>query len=413
MNFGRLSAKKISEILAGGDNSPSKMISSILTKADIANERLNCFITICKKFALDSAARLEKKLQNKQAPGRLAGIPIAVKDNIITKDIPTTCGSRMLANFVPPYNATAISDLLAEDAGKSFHIDEGDGYTNISLRPQGQTDFGTKVELKNMNSFRYIERALAYESERQKVLLENGEAVIQETRQWDENENVSRAMRSKEETRDYRYFPEPDLPPLQISDDWIEQIRSTQLELPAGKLDRFVDHYDISTHDASILTSSRGLADYYEQVVAESQNPRRASGWILTEVLKALKDNRIEVDQLKIGAKQLGQLIKKIDDGTISGKIAKDIFAEMIISGREVGEIIVGKGLVQISDEDAIGRIIREVIEENEDNVRLYHQGKIRLWPFFVGQVMAKTGGRANPQIVNRLLKEILDGEKA
>lgn len=187
-----------------------------------------------------------------------------------------------------------------------------------------------------MNSFRYVERALAYEFGRQKALLENGKAVIQETRQWDEDENVSRTMRFKEETRDYRYFPEPDLPPLKIDHDWIEKIRSTQPELPAQKLDRFVDSYDISADDASILTSSRGLASYFEQVAAESRNPRRASGWILTEALKVLKDNKIGVSLLKIEAKQLGQLIKKIDDGSISGKIAKDIFAEMVVSGREV-----------------------------------------------------------------------------
>lgn len=358
---------------------------------------------------------------------------------------------------------------LEEDAGKSFHVDNGEGYTNIdlnrcgvplleivtcpeirsphqaylflnrvrqivqylgicsgdmekgalrcdaniSIRIAGQTDFGIKVELKNMNSFRYVERALAFEFERQKALLEKEETVIQETRLWDEDENVSRPMRSKEETQDYRYFPEPDLPPLEIAGDWIERISSIQPELPAQKLDRFVDTYNLPAADAVILTSSRGLADYFELVAAESQNPRRSSGWILTEVLKALKDNGIEVDQLKIKAKQLGQLIKKIDDGSISGKIAKDIFAEMVISGGEVEEIIAGKGLVQISDKDAIGQVIREVIKENEDNVRLFQKGKTQLLAFFVGQVMAKTGGRANPQITNRLLKERLDGEKA
>lgn len=357
---------------------------------------------------------------------------------------------------------------LEEDAGKSFHQAEGNGYTNIdlnrcgvplmeivtrpdisspreahllldriklimrylgicsgdmekgalrcdaniSVRPDGQAEPGTKVELKNINSFRGVERALNYEIMRQKSLLEKGKRVIQETRLWDEENNLSHPMRTKEETQDYRYFPEPDLMPLDIEEDWIKKASGELCELPAEKLDRFMDEYRIPEYDAFILISSCELANYFEDVARISASPKLAANWIMTEVLKVLKDNKIEIDRFKIGAKQLGVLIKKIDEGSISGKIAKEIFADMALSSENAETIIGRKGIIQLTDVETIAGTIREVMKENEENVRLYQNGKSKLFGYFVGQVMAKTKGMASPKMVNKLLKDMLDGQE-
>ena len=267
---------------------------------------------------------------------------------------------------------------------------------------------GAKTELKNMNSFRNVQRAIEYEIKRQTHILDNDEKVIQQTRLWDTGKNETILMRTKEEAHDYRYFPDPDLVPIVVNDEWIEKIRKDLPELPDEKRKRFVKQYRIPEYDAGVLTSSRPLADYYEQCVEMFPQPKTTSNWIMGDILRALKTDDKEIMDCPVTPKHLTDMLKMIDDKTISSKIAKTVFEEMYSSGIPPVEIVKKKGLVQISDEDSILRIIQDILNKNKAEVEAYQNGKTKLLGFFVGQVMKATQGKANPALVNTLLKKNL-----
>jgi aspartyl-tRNA(Asn)/glutamyl-tRNA(Gln) amidotransferase subunit B len=282
---------------------------------------------------------------------------------------------------------------------------------NVSVRPQGERDFGTRTELKNMNSFRHVEKALEYEIKRQIALLEAGEGVVQESRLWDEEQERTLPMRGKEEAHDYRYFPDPDLVPLEVSEAWIEDIRGTLPELPAGKKERFVRQYGIPDYDADILTASRSLANYYEECVKLCGEAKMVSNWIMGDLLRELKKDDREIEECPVPPKHLASMLKMIKDGVISGKIAKTVFEEMYRSGDDPEKIVHEKGLIQLTDVNEIQRIIRGVLEENPKLVENYQKGKEQIFGFFVGQVMRATKGKANPKLVNELLRKSLSKE--
>ncbi len=279
---------------------------------------------------------------------------------------------------------------------------------NISVRPRGQREFGTRTELKNMNSFRHVEKALEYEIKRQITLLEGGEKVVQESRLWDEDQERTVSMRGKEEAHDYRYFPDPDLVPLEVSEAWIDDIRNTLPELPVEKRDRFVDQYGIPEYDAGILTASRALAEYYEECIRLSGEAKMVSNWIMGDLLRELKKDDRDIEECPVTPQHLASMLKMIKDGVISGKIAKTVFEEMYQSGKEPEKIVREKGLVQLTDSGEIQRVIQGVLEENPKLVQDYRKGKEQLLGFFVGQVMKATRGKANPKLVNELLRESL-----
>ncbi|MEE9229147.1 MAG: Asp-tRNA(Asn)/Glu-tRNA(Gln) amidotransferase subunit GatB [Acidobacteriota bacterium] len=279
---------------------------------------------------------------------------------------------------------------------------------NVSIRPRGSDQFGTKTELKNLNSFRNVQRALAYEVERQTRILDEGSRVKQETRLWDAAEGRTGSMRSKEEAQDYRYFPDPDLLPLQISNEWIKAVRKDLPELPTARKHRFINDYGLPRGDAEVLTEDRLLADYFEEVVHISGNPKISANWILTELLREINAGDGNLEKMPVSAGHLGAMIKLIENKTISGKIAKTVFEEMVQTGKEPSAIVRDKSLVQIVDEEAILKIIDEVIAENPRPLAQYKDGKTATFGFFVGQVMKKTQGKANPQKVNELLRRRL-----
>ena len=279
---------------------------------------------------------------------------------------------------------------------------------NISLRSKGEKKLGTKTELKNMNSFRNVQKAIEYEIKRQTHILDNDEKVIQQTRLWDTSNNETIPMRTKEEAHDYRYFPDPDLVPIVVNDKWIEKIRKDLPELPDEKRKRFVKQYKIPEYDAGVLTSSRPLADYYEQCVEMFPHPKTTSNWIMSDILRVLKRDDKEIMDCPVTPKHLTDMLKMIENRTISSKIAKTVFEEMYSSGIPPVEIVKKKGLVQISDEDSILKIIQDVLNKNQVEVEAYRNGKTKLLGFFVGQVMKETQGKANPALVNKLLKENL-----
>ena len=279
---------------------------------------------------------------------------------------------------------------------------------NISLRSKGEKKLGTKTELKNMNSFRNVQKAIEYEIKRQTHILDNDEKVIQQTRLWDTVKNETIPMRTKEEAHDYRYFPDPDLVPIVVNNEWIEKIRKDLPELPDEKRKRFVKQYKIPEYDAGVLTSSRPLADYYEQCVEMFPHPKTTSNWIMSDILRVLKRDDKEIMDCPVTPKHLTDMLKMIENRTISSKIAKTVFEEMYSSGIPPVEIVKKKGLVQISNEDSILKIIQEVLSKNQVEVEAYRNGKTKLLGFFVGQVMKETQGKANPALVNKLLKENL-----
>ncbi|MGQ9509174.1 MAG: Asp-tRNA(Asn)/Glu-tRNA(Gln) amidotransferase subunit GatB [Thermodesulfobacteriota bacterium] len=281
---------------------------------------------------------------------------------------------------------------------------------NVSVRPMGETGFGTRTELKNMNSFKHVERALEYEIKRQIELLKSGEEVIQETRLFDANTGITISMRGKEEAHDYRYFPDPDLVPLRIDEDWIEEIKGSLPELPDKKKERFVHQYQIPEYDAEILTSTKAMAKYFEETVSLFSEPKIVSNWIMGELLRALKRDEREIDQCPVTPKHLAELLFLIKDGTISGKIAKDIFEEMYRTGERPEEIVKEKGWIQILDKAEIQKVIDRVIESFSKQVEEYRKGKEKIFGFFVGEVMKQTKGKANPQLVNELLMKKLKG---
>lgn len=275
---------------------------------------------------------------------------------------------------------------------------------NVSVRLKGESKYGTKTEVKNMNSFRNVERAIAYEIERQIDLLEDGKTITQQTLLWDADLGKAYPMRSKEEAHDYRYFPDPDLVTVVVNETWKNEIIKQLPELPDARCTRFIQDYNLPVYDAEILTSSRQLADYYEKLLNESVDKKNASNWVMTEVLKVLNEKNISIEDFPVKPKDLGQLIKMIEENKISTKIAKEIFPEMITTGKSANEIVTEKNLVQISDYVELERSIEKVLATNPKDVEDYLSGKEKVIGFLVGQVMKETKGKANPKIVNELL---------
>lgn len=289
------------------------------------------------------------------------------------------------------------------------NMDEGSmrADVNISVRHPGD-EYGTRAEIKNVNSVKAVQQAIDYEVRRQIDLIEDGGEVVQETRLWDPSKMETRSMRSKEEAHDYRYFPDPDLLPLKIEQNWVDEIKETLPELPDQKKHRFMKDYGLSLYDASVLIAERSRADYYE-TVANGRDAKMAANWVINDLLGALNKDGKTLSESPVSAEQLGGLIALIGDNTISGKIAKDVFAEMYETGKDADAIVEEKGLKQVTDTGAIEAIVDEVITENPDNVATYQGGKDKLFGFFVGQVMKKSQGKANPAIVNELLKKKLN----
>ncbi len=279
---------------------------------------------------------------------------------------------------------------------------------NVSIRPVGQEKFGTKVELKNINSFKYVEKAIEYEVERQKICLATGEEIKQETRQWDSARKDTESMRSKESAHDYRYFPDPDLVPLLLDDEWISEVKAELPELPQARTNRFVTAHQIPEYDALVLTTEKDLADYFEDVLKTAPHPKKVSNWVMTELLRELKNSQTDITNCPIKASSLGQLVNLIEDGTISGKIAKTVFEDMYKTGDDPQKIIKEKNLVQVSDTGAIETIVEAVIAANPNQLAQYRSGKDKLFGFFVGQVMKEMKGQGNPAVINDIVKKKL-----
>jgi aspartyl-tRNA(Asn)/glutamyl-tRNA(Gln) amidotransferase subunit B len=280
---------------------------------------------------------------------------------------------------------------------------------NVSIRPKGNQTFGTRTEVKNLNSFKHVEKALHYEISRQKETIMDGGQVVQETRLWDPDKNRTTSMRGKEEAHDYRYFPDPDLLPLLIDDSWIANVTNSLPELPDEKKVRFIKTYDLPSYDADVLTSSRELADYFEECVQVFPNPKPASNWIMGSLMGLLNAEGKSIDESPVSAPDLARLLGLIEDGVISGKIAKTVFDEMAQTGQSPEKIVEDKGLVQVTDASAIENVVSDVLARCSKEVAEYQNGKTKLFGFFVGQVMKATRGKANPQIVNQILKDKLD----
>jgi aspartyl-tRNA(Asn)/glutamyl-tRNA(Gln) amidotransferase subunit B len=281
---------------------------------------------------------------------------------------------------------------------------------NVSVRPYDQEELGTRAEVKNINSFRFIKQAIEYEVERQIDLIEGGGKVVQETRLFDSDTGMTRSMRGKEDAHDYRYFPDPDLVPLVISPEWIEEVRATLPELPEVKRGRFVEELGMSVYDAGVLASDRALADYFEACVALGSDAKSCANWIMGEVLRKLKETDTEITDVPITPELLTGLLARIADDTISGKIAKTVFEKMWQKGQTADQIIDAEGLKQVTDTGAIEGLVDEVIAANPDQVAEYLGGKDKLIGFFVGKVMQASQGKANPGMVNQLLKKKLTG---
>lgn len=281
---------------------------------------------------------------------------------------------------------------------------------NVSIRPKGQEEFGTRTELKNMNSFRNVQRALEYEVKRQQYIVENGGKIVQETRLWDDAQGVTNPMRSKEEAHDYRYFPDPDLVWTNVDDAWIEEVEKGLPELPVAKRERFIKDYQLPVYDAGVLTADKALAQYFEDVVKICSKPKAASNWVMGDVLRFLNEEKRDIRDCPITPAALAEMILLIEDSTISGKMAKDVIVEMYKTGNMPKKIIAEKGMVQITDEGALVKTIQAIIDANPNQLKDYRSGKDKLFGFFVGQVMKATQGKANPKIVNDLLKKMLAG---
>ena len=282
---------------------------------------------------------------------------------------------------------------------------------NVSVRLRGEERLGTKVELKNLNSFRFLQRALEYEIDRQIAVLESGGRVVQETRLWNERDSKSYSMRSKEEAHDYRYFPEPDLPPLVVTEELIERTGREMPELPEARRRRFIERYELSPDDAAQLTDARAMADYFEETAEASGNAKASANWILNELVRELKNSGSDISDSPLSARQLAELISMIDRGTISGKMAKEMLVEMYGSGKTAEAVAREMGGAQVSDEAEIRAMAEQAIAGNPKQAEQYRAGRAALLGFFVGQVMKASGGRANPAVVNKVLKEALEGE--
>ena len=280
---------------------------------------------------------------------------------------------------------------------------------NVSVRLKGETEFGTRCEIKNVNSIKFMQMAIISEANRQIDLLEEGKEIDQETRLFDTKRNETRSMRSKEDAHDYRYFPDPDLLPLEISQELIEKIKSDIPELPDEKKKRFIDKFNLSPYEATILVSDIETSNFFEEVIKNS-DVKLATNWITGELFAVLNEKNLEISQSPVSAKNLSKLINLIKDGTISGKIAKTVFEQMIDGDQDPLIIVKEKGLKQESDPKAIEELINKVIENNSDKVAEYRSGKDKLFGFFVGQAMKESKGKGNPQLINKILKEKLNG---
>ena len=278
---------------------------------------------------------------------------------------------------------------------------------NVSVNKPGD-DLGTRCEIKNLNSFKYIHSAIIYEAKRQIKLIESGENIIQETRLYNIDSGETRSMRSKEDAHDYRYFPDPDLLPLILEDDWIKKIRSSIPELPDQKKERFIREYSLSEYDSSVIVSDKSTSDYYEKVVKD-RNPKLVTTWVTSELFSVLNKKNLSIDESPISPNHLGELIDNIDSGKISSRQAKDIFEEMCETGESANNIINEKGLSQISNEGELEKLVDNVISSNPENVEKYKNGKDKLFGFFVGEAMKLSKGKANPKVLNELLKSKLN----
>lgn len=329
------------------------------------------------------------------------GIPLI---EIVTKpDIRSPEEARLfLEQLKAILEYAGVSDVKMEEG--SLRCD-----ANLSLRPKGSTEYGAKTEVKNMNSFRAVQRALEYEAQRQQKLLEQGETVIEETRHWDEGRGATRSMRAEE--ADYRFMPEPDLPPMETDEAFIESVRELLPELPRAKQLRFMEQYDLPRYDAEVLTLTQPLADFYEACVGAFNKPKTVSNWVMGEFLRMLREDDLEVTDVDFAPSALAELLQLVDDGKISGNVGKEVFEEMFRTGKSAAAIVEERGLEQISDTDALAAMVDEVIVEHADAADNVRAGEMRAIGFLVGQVMAKTKGQANPQLVNELLRErLLEG---
>ena len=290
------------------------------------------------------------------------------------------------------------------------NLDEGSFRcdANVSIRPWGQKELGTRAELKNLNSFRFIKQAIEYEVERQIDLIDAGEKVVQETRLFDPDAGVSRSMRGKEDAHDYRYFPDPDLLPLEVSDAWVEEVRGKLPELPVAKSQRYQDDFGLTAYDAGVIVADRSFAEYSESLVAKHDNPKICANWVMGEVLSSLKDSDFTIANCPVTPELLAGILQRISDNTISGKIAKTVFAEVWQSGKTADEVIEAKGLKQVTDTGAIEAIVDEIIAANPNQAAEYRGGKEKMMGYFVGQVMKASKGKANPGMANQLLKKKL-----
>jgi len=281
---------------------------------------------------------------------------------------------------------------------------------NVSLRPEGKNEFGTRTETKNLNSFRFVQHAIDYEIERQREELLDGETIVQETRLWDTDRKVTFSMRSKEEADEYRYFPDPDLPLVRLSPELIETLRKKLPELPDAKMQRFMEEYGLNDYDAGVLTASQELSEYFEKVLVDGAAPKIACNWITGDLTRVMNESGKTLSEINLSPENLANLTILIDQGEISSKIAKTVFAEMLDSGKTPNTIIEEKGLKQITDEKELGRIVEELLALNPQQVKQYREGKTKVIGFFVGQMMKQTQGKGDPAVINRLLKEKLDG---
>ncbi|HKR64661.1 MAG TPA: Asp-tRNA(Asn)/Glu-tRNA(Gln) amidotransferase subunit GatB, partial [Thermoanaerobaculia bacterium] len=296
---------------------------------------------------------------------------------------------------------TGVSDCNMEEG--SLRCD-----ANVSVRRAGEP-LGTRTEVKNLNSFRFLGRAIDYEIQRQIAVLESGGSITQETRLYDPNANETRVMRSKEEAHDYRYFPDPDLFTLRVDDAWIEDVRSTLPQLPDARIERYQREHGMSVVDAEVLVTARAVADFYESTAIESANPRSAANWVRNEVLRVLNETKVDIDDYRVTPAMLGRLIRMIDSGALGGKAAKEVFDEMSASGDAPEAIVERKGLAQVSDPDAIRDAARRIVEKHPEQVAQIRGGTAKVFGFLVGQLMKEMRGRANAEVANRVLKELID----
>ncbi|MCR1898779.1 Asp-tRNA(Asn)/Glu-tRNA(Gln) amidotransferase subunit GatB [Irregularibacter muris] len=297
---------------------------------------------------------------------------------------------------------TGVSNCKMQEGSLRFDV-------NLSIRPQGQEALGTRTEMKNLNSFRSLVRAIEHESQRQMQALEKGEEIIQETRKWDDEKGVSYSLRSKEEAQDYRYFPDPDLVPILLEDSYIERLREELPELPHSRKKRYVKELGLPEYDADILTTSRALSDYFEETLKSYSDAKAVSNWMMGDILRLLRAGEIEIEDIPFTSENFAKLLHLIEKKTISGSIGKKVLEEMFKTGKSPEDIIQEKGLVQINDEKALEDMIRGILQDNPQSVADYKAGKEKAFGFMVGQTMRISRGKANPQVVNQVLKRLLE----